>query len=449
MTGFGQHWNDSPLIELADRAIDGTLTRADAEELDQLLQGDLAMMQLYVQYIGLHAALCDEAAGESTDLRQTLARAHAETDRRRRRQQLRQAAAALAAGVCLFLVVGYLALIWPYVVAEVVQTSSQFAWAEKPRSDSGHVRLGDQLHIASGFVDLRFHNGAALSVRGPALAHIISGTEVHLEYGQVLSRVPADAIGFTITTPDGRLVDLGTEFLVSISSGTRTTTTVRQGLIEIQGDKPADARRLATNEAAAFDPDHKGWIDAPPDLGALEAFDLKTLGFEVLSGNVSLLSNHRGPLLDRHSSGKPGIFFIPERQSIRLTSPIHLTRLDGNSMKLPAGTVVNSFLLDAIGDEQQKWACAASFSSRAPIAGFIAGAYERESADGQLGLSSLEYPTSPQAGVELDHPSKADGVSFSPDGRRIDVRFSGMRKEHDVMRLIVVVDPPAPDRRSP
>jgi hypothetical protein len=448
MTSFG-HWNESPLIELADRAIDGTLTRADAEELNQLLDGDLAAMQVYVQYVGLHAALCVEAAGQATDPQQALDRAHVESDRRRRRQQLRQAAAVLATGLCLFLIVGYLALTWRYVVAEVVQTSSQFAWAEKPPSESGRVRMGDQLHIASGFADLRFHNGASLSVRGPALANIISGTEVHLEYGQVLSRVPAEAIGFTITTPDGRLVDLGTEFLVSRSSGTRTATTVRQGLIEIQGDKAAEARRLATNEAAAFDPNQKGWIDTPPDVGSLEAFDLKTLGFEVLSGNVSLLSNHRGPLPDRHSSGKPGIFFVPERQSIRLASPIRITTLDGAATQLPAGTVVNSYLLDAIGDEQQKWACAASFSSRLPIAGYIASADERVMSDGQLGHPSVEYSMSSRAGVELDHPSKADGVSFSPDGRRIDVRFSGMREEHDLMRLIILIDPPGPDKRSP
>lgn len=450
MTSFEHRWNESPLIELADRAIDGTLTRADAEELDQLLDGDLAMTQLYVQYVGLHAALCAEAAGETTGAWQALDRAHVESDRRRRRQQVRQAAAVLAAGMCLFLIVGYLALTWRYAVAEVVQKSSQFAWAEKPRAENGTVRLRDKLHIASGFADLRFRNGVALSVRGPALVNVISGSEIHLEYGQVLSRVPTDAIGFTITTPDGRLVDLGTEFLVSRSSGTRTATTVRQGLIEIQGDKKADAKRLATNEAAAFDPDHKGWIETPPDLGSLEAFDLKTLGFEILSGTVSLLSNPRGSLPDRHSSGKPGIFFIPERQSIRLTSPLRVIKLDGSdSALLPAGTVINSFLLDGIGDDKDIWACAASFTSRSPIAGFIASADELVLAHGQLGHPGLEYPTSSQAGTELGHWSKADGISFSPDGRRIDVRFSGRTGEHDLMRLVVVVAPPAPDKRSP
>jgi len=449
MTSFGHRWNESPLIELADRAIDGTLTRADAEELNQLLDGDLAMMQLYVQYVGLHAALCVEAAGEATDPRQALDRAHAHSDRRKRREQLRQAAAVLAAGVCLFLVVGYLALNWRYAVAQVVQTSSQFTWADKRRADNGTVRLRDRLHIASGFADLRFTNGVALSVRGPALVNVISGSEIHLEYGQVLSRVPTDAIGFTITTPDGRLVDLGTEFLVSRSSGTRTATTVRQGLIEIRQDKESEAKRLATNEAAAFDPDHKGWIDTPPDLGSLEAFDLKTLGFEILSGTVSLLANPRGPLPDQHSSGKPGIFFIPERQSIRLASPIRVIKLDGSdAVLLPAGTVVNSFLIDGIGDEQEKWACAASFSSRSPIAGFIASADDRLLADDQLGLPGVEYPASSRASFELGHPSKADSVSFSPDGRRIDVRMSGMREEHDLMRLIIVVNPPVPSKRN-
>jgi len=60
----------------------------------------------------------------------------------------------------------------------------------------------------------------------------VSATSVRLLYGTLTARVPAQAKGFTALSPRGMVVDLGTEFGLSVVPGGATTVRVFTGLVE-------------------------------------------------------------------------------------------------------------------------------------------------------------------------------------------------------------------------
>ena len=70
--------------------------------------------------------------------------------------------------------------------------------------------------LQCGFVKLLFGNGAEVVIEAPARFEILSGSEMNLLRGQAYATVPKRATGFTVYTPDSRVIDLGTEFGVSV-----------------------------------------------------------------------------------------------------------------------------------------------------------------------------------------------------------------------------------------
>ncbi len=69
--------------------------------------------------------------------------------------------------------------------------------------------------LDSGFIELQYENGAKLVVEAPASFTILSESNFNLILGQVYTKVPKEAIGFTITSHNSKVIDLGTEFGVA------------------------------------------------------------------------------------------------------------------------------------------------------------------------------------------------------------------------------------------
>ena len=68
-------------------------------------------------------------------------------------------------------------------------------------------------------------------LQGPAELVLVSGSEARLVHGKLTARVPAAARGFTILSPQGKIVDLGTEFGLSVDEEGETTVRVFDGLV--------------------------------------------------------------------------------------------------------------------------------------------------------------------------------------------------------------------------
>jgi len=85
------------------------------------------------------------------------------------------------------------------------------------RIGEGEVLAEGKLQLQSGLAQIEFFNGAVVVLEGPGELEILSSGEAALHSGKIRAQVPPAARGFTVRTPDGKVVDLGTEFGLSVS----------------------------------------------------------------------------------------------------------------------------------------------------------------------------------------------------------------------------------------
>ena len=71
---------------------------------------------------------------------------------------------------------------------------------------------GSELVLREGYAEIVFDNHARLTFEAPARLQILTSDQIRLEYGRVYAIIPEQAYGFTITTADSKVIDLGTEF---------------------------------------------------------------------------------------------------------------------------------------------------------------------------------------------------------------------------------------------
>lgn len=107
-------------------------------------------------------------------------------------------------------------------------------WEGSARYDVGDaISPREVVHLKSGLVQLQFFRGATLTLEGPARLEISDQDLVMLHQGRAWAQVPVPARGFTVLTPETKIVDLGTEFGVSAMPGQRTEVRVFDGLVEL------------------------------------------------------------------------------------------------------------------------------------------------------------------------------------------------------------------------
>lgn len=94
------------------------------------------------------------------------------------------------------------------------------------------VRAGSTLQLKSGLARLVFASGAEVVLEGPVAFTPDSAVAGQLKRGKLVARVETDqAQGFTIRTPTAQIVDLGTEFGVTVNEEGQTETHVFAGRV--------------------------------------------------------------------------------------------------------------------------------------------------------------------------------------------------------------------------
>lgn len=171
------------------------------------------------------------------------------------------AAAAVALGLSAFIALRLLpsaaiAANEPMPVA-VLQEQADAVWRDTPLAAGAALPPGPLL-LESGLAALEFANGARLLIEGPSDFELISSDHVFFKSGRLSAEVPPPAQGFTISTPDLRVVDLGTRFGLSLSAGGAGLVRVEKGEVEVHRKKVQ--RNLLEGDALAFD--RSGDLDA-------------------------------------------------------------------------------------------------------------------------------------------------------------------------------------------
>ncbi len=117
---------------------------------------------------------------------------------------------------------------------------------------AGLLVRADRFRFERGAVEFLTANGARLAVEAPADIRFESKNSVRVFQGKVAADVPEGAGGFTVLTPDGGAVDLGTRFGVDVSGKGVSEVHVFQGEVVAQARGAELRRSVRTGEATSM-----------------------------------------------------------------------------------------------------------------------------------------------------------------------------------------------------
>src|SRR5262249_2542343 len=115
----------------------------------------------------------------------------------------------------------------------------------------GDLRPGRSVRVDRGLAELRFRCGTRMVIEGPAHIDLVSARSVRLQSGRLTARVPAEAIGFEVLSPQGKVIDLGTEFGVSVNANGVTDVYVFAGQVEAYPSDDSRAGKVSLTERQA------------------------------------------------------------------------------------------------------------------------------------------------------------------------------------------------------
>lgn len=103
-------------------------------------------------------------------------------------------------------------------------------WASEALTAGSRVDLSaDTRILLSGVVKMETEEGVGVVIEGPAEFRFSGASTMELNYGRLFARVDPSGIGFTVSTPVSRVIDLGTAFGVRADLGGNTELHVFEG----------------------------------------------------------------------------------------------------------------------------------------------------------------------------------------------------------------------------
>lgn len=122
--------------------------------------------------------------------------------------------------------------------------------------NSADLRADQNLSMNQGLMELEFSSGARVTLQGPASMTVVSPMSIILFRGRLTADVPESAHGFSVRTPSGQAIDLGTRFGLQVSDQGLTEAHVFEGEVIVRdalnADESADPIHLTENMAYKF-----------------------------------------------------------------------------------------------------------------------------------------------------------------------------------------------------
>ena len=177
-------------------------------------------------------------------------------------------------------------------VASLSYVSPEVRWKENSSVASGSdVPQGKLFAIEEGEIELTYASGTRLMLIGPA-DYLVKNTGGELRRGGLIASVTEDGHGFTIQTPNGSVVDLGTEFGLVVDDFGVSEVSVFQGKVEAHPvGRKSDGKKVELTKGHGLQ-----WSEN--DLISLDA-DLRRFAGSLLHGQpVTVDSKSHTLLLD-------------------------------------------------------------------------------------------------------------------------------------------------------
>ena len=237
---------DADALDLMGRYLDGQATAEETARLEALLMADARLRAEFLAYARVEASLRTALEG-----RRSLEILPAASESRRRFwrswSQPWAAAALLVVAAAVWLSIRGAPRV-PRAesapVFAVVRETLHGRWA-----DGREVRVSESVgrggwSLQSGLISLAGADGVELVVEGPAVGEWLGAQHIRLTSGTVLVRMPKGRSGFVVDTEQMRVIDLGTEFGVSVSQSGDERVQVYDGLVRTESAASGAAREL-------------------------------------------------------------------------------------------------------------------------------------------------------------------------------------------------------------
>lgn len=106
-------------------------------------------------------------------------------------------------------------------------------WAGGATLAVGQQLASGPLRLEAGSAQIRFESGAVVTLNAPSEIEVLGGNRLFLRDGNIIPFVPPAAKGFTVVSPTGEVIDLGTEFSVSVDARGHTDVYVLDGEVDV------------------------------------------------------------------------------------------------------------------------------------------------------------------------------------------------------------------------
>jgi len=93
------------------------------------------------------------------------------------------------------------------------------------------ITMGNKMLLREGLAELTFDNHTKAVIEAPAEFQILADDRIGMMYGKIYTTVPPNAVGFSVYTPNAKVIDMGTEFGVQVDFNGNTQLSVQKGKI--------------------------------------------------------------------------------------------------------------------------------------------------------------------------------------------------------------------------
>lgn len=212
-------------------------------------------------------------------------------------------------------------------------------WKEGDTRTVGTMFKPGWQELKEGVAELEFRSGARVAVQGPARFRLIDQNAMEITDGKLSADVPHQAVGFTVHTPAGQVVDLGTRFGVTTRDNKHAEIHVLEGLVSVQS-VAGENRSLQAGQAITLTPDKQhGVVDLPysPEQFPQPS---RTMGGLLVGGGFeedSLVAIDYAPRQFNLWSGDPS-YVVPQSDGIAPRSGRQMLRFEIPASGKPAAS---------------------------------------------------------------------------------------------------------------
>lgn len=404
--------NDLPTTELINRYLDGHPTEPEVASLQSRLTNDANARRTFRRLAMIAASLESvEAHPLPPDAVTTSTRTEVQKSRGRRWWPV-------AAAAVLLLALGIQSMDRSKSPGDLVAVVTRGGDPGGIRQDGRVSHVGDGLRLGRwqlppGRTEVQLDSGVALALVGPGEFNLLQTDHAQLRRGQVFARVPQNAIGFRIETDSIEVVDLGTEFAVNAEADGRSAVHVYDGEVQWVNKRGTDdksANRLLTrHQTGRWDRQGRRLAQSPLDQ---TKFANPVAADPVTTTDQVRWLQQPPPGLTAGRFEHDYILAFREATGVRLTESLPIvtaapgqvgdgkTRPSIRRSRLPAGTVVDSYLIHADGLSRSMFA-SGTLQLPHTIVGLIIDTRQLNATDALFGHPKTTYPNDRQRGLEL------------------------------------------------